>query len=228
LDLNFVLPSAHTTSPAPAGARGFAGIFINVHNSVQTSVEYFAGPVSLGRFYVPVGLAASPAYSFLGVLFNQPIVTRVHLTLGSGTIFRFDGTTFAPGASDNAPAGANVVAVDDLVYAEPRPANPAPKVILTPTVSTVFTSTVGTFIDTDPNGNFHDFTALIDWGDGHTSPGRISAAGGAGFSISGSNTYATDGVFQITFTVEDFGGAKVIGNAEARLPFALFLPTIVH
>jgi len=103
-----------------------------------------------------------------------------------------------------------------------------PVVAVTPTVSTPFTGTVGAFIDTDPNANFHDFTAMINWGDGHTSPGQISAAGGGGFNISGSNTYTTRGTFEITFTVEDFGGAKVIGNAEARLPFPLFMPAIVH
>ncbi len=37
LDLNFVLPSVHTTSAVTAGTRGFGGIFINVHNPVQTS-----------------------------------------------------------------------------------------------------------------------------------------------------------------------------------------------
>jgi len=228
VDLDFVLPGPHTSSSVTAGTRGLGGIFINVHDPVQTSVEYFAGPISLGRFYVPVGPSTSPAYSFLGVLFSQPIVTRVHLMLGSGTIFRFDGTTSTAGAADNAPAGANVVALDDLAYAEPHSVNPAPKVIITPTAGIPFTGTVGTFIDTDPNGNFHDFAALIDWGDGHTSPGRISAAGGGGFNISGSNTYTTPGAFQITFTVEDFGGATVIGNAEAMLPFPLFMPAIVH
>ncbi len=69
---------------------------------------------------------------------------------------------------------------------------------------------------------------MIDWGDGHASPGHISAAGGGGINISGSNAYTTGGAFQITFTVEDFGGAKVIGYAEARVPAPLFLPTIVQ
>ena len=228
VDLDFVLPSPHTSSGVTAGTRGLGGIFINVHNPIQTSVEYFAGPISLGRFYVPAGPSASPAYSFLGVLFSQPIVTRVHLTLGSGTIFLFDGSSFAAGAADNAPAATNVVALDDLAFAEPHSVNPAPEAIITPTAGSTFTGTIGTFIDTDPNGNFHDFTALIDWGDGHTSPGRISAAGGGGFNISGSNTYTTRGALQITFSVEDFGGAKVIGNAEARVPFPLYMPAIVH
>lgn len=225
VDLNFVLPSLHTTSAAPAGTRGFGAIFINVRHPVETSVEYFAGSVSLGKFYVPVELATSQPYSFLGELFNQPIVTRVHLTLGSGTIFRFDGSTFAAGASDNVPAGTNVVALDDMAYAEP---NPIPEVIITPSANITFIGTVGTFMDADPNAKPADYTALIDWGDGRTSPGLISAAGVGGFNVSGSNTYTTGGDFQVTFTVEDFGGAKVIGNGEARVRPPLFLPVIVH
>ncbi len=225
VDLVMVLSSLHTNTAVPAATRGFGGIFINVHNTDQTSIEYFAGPISLGRFYVPAGPVTNPAYTFYGVLFGQPIVTRVHLTLGSGAIFRFDGTTFAAGATDNVPTSANVVALDDLAYAEPQPLSPAPIVTITPTVGVPFTGTVGTFIDTDPNGNAHDFTAMIDWGDGHTSPGTISAAGGGGFNVSGSNTYATAGPFQFTFTVQDFGGAKVVGSATSRAP--LFLPIIV-
>src|SRR5262249_49519703 len=67
-DLSFVLASASTTTPVPAATRGFGAIFVNVHNSTQTSIEYFAGPISLGKFYVPAGPGSDPSYSFLGEL----------------------------------------------------------------------------------------------------------------------------------------------------------------
>ncbi len=226
VDLDFVPASPPTTTSAFAGTRGFGAIFVNVQTPNQTSIEYFAGPVILGRYYAPAGPAASP--SFLGVLFNQPIVTRVHLTLGSGTIFRFDGTTSASQDRDNSPSGTNVVALDDLAFAEPVPASPSPSTIVSPTVGKPFTGTVGTFIDTDPNGKAADFSATINWGDGHTSPGRVSAAGGGGFAVSGSNTYAAGGDISITFTVQDFDGAQVIGSALARVPPSLVLPAVVR
>jgi len=228
VDISFVLPSAHTTTAVAAGTRGFGGVFINVRNGSQTSIEYFAGPFSLGKFYLLPSTSASPLYVFQSVLYNQPIVTRVHLTLGSSTLFHFDGTSFLSGAMDNSPLGANVVALDDLAYAEPGPLTPAAERVITPTVNTVFSGTVGTFSDTDPNGNPRDLTALINWGDGHASPGHITAGGGGGFNVSGSNTYATGGTFAITFSAEDFGGARLTGNAEARVPPQLFLPAVLH
>jgi hypothetical protein len=101
-------------------------------------------------------------------------------------------------------------------------------VILTPAAGTPFMGTVGTVADADPNAIGADFTALIDWGDGHASPGQVTAAGGGGFNVSGKNTYTTGGDFAVTFTVDDFGGARLIGHAEARVPPPLFLPIIKH
>jgi hypothetical protein len=111
---------------------------------------------------------------------------------------------------------------------KPHAVAAAPQVILTPAAGTPFTGTVGTFTDTDANANLADFTALIDWGDGRASPGQVTAAVGGGFKVSGSNTYTAGGDFTITFTVEDFGGARVIGHAEARVPPPLFLPIVEH
>lgn len=37
---------------------------------------------------------ASGEPRFLGVLFDQPVVTGVNLTVGSNALFNFDGTTF--------------------------------------------------------------------------------------------------------------------------------------
>jgi hypothetical protein len=225
VNLDFVAPSLITTTSAPAGARGFGGIFINVHNPDQTSIEYFAGPVSLGKFFVPIGPASNPAYSFFGALFSQANVSRVHVTLGSDTSFSFDGTTYSLRASDNIPVGANVVALDDIVYAEPQPAAPA-ALTISPTAGIPFTGTVGSFVDADPNANFRDFTATIDWGDGHSSPGRMSTNGSGGFNVSGSNVYNAGGNYRIIFTVLDFGGAKLVGSSAGKVPQTVFLPVI--
>src|SRR5205814_1669280 len=52
--------------------------------------------------------------------------------------------------------------------------------------------TVATF--TDPGGAeaLSDYSANINWGDGTTSPGTISAPSGGVFTVSGSHTYAGD------------------------------------
>ncbi|MDZ4784068.1 MAG: PKD domain-containing protein [Planctomycetia bacterium] len=58
---------------------------------------------------------------------------------------------------------------------------------------------VGNYTNVDPNATH---TATIDWGDGTTTPGTIAEGGGAG-TISGSHTYADNGIYTVTVTVFD-------------------------
>ena len=69
IDQSFVLPSATGTTPALAGTRGFGAIFINNEVVNTSSIEYFHGSESLGKFFVDVGTKGQP--QFLGVLFNN-------------------------------------------------------------------------------------------------------------------------------------------------------------
>ncbi len=55
IGLSFVLAAAHTTTPAPAATRGFGAIFRNVRLANMTSIEYFNGVRSLGKFFVANG-----------------------------------------------------------------------------------------------------------------------------------------------------------------------------
>jgi hypothetical protein len=74
-----------------------------------------------------------------------------------------------------------------------------------------FSGLVATFTDADLGGAASDYTAMIDWGDGHTSAGTVSAdpqvAGQ--FDVSGSNTYAEDGTFPVAVTLADGNGLPV-------------------
>src|SRR5207253_3184451 len=61
-----------------------------------------------------------------------------------------------------------------------------------------------TFTDTDPTHLPYCYAAVIDWGDGSSSPGTIvaPAEGGDGsYTVSGSHTYAAEGVYLLTVTV---------------------------
>src|SRR5262249_25128483 len=64
IGMSFVLPSAPTTTPVEAATRGFGAIFLNVRTPNTSSIEYFAGDRSLGKFFVPVGNQGEP--EFLG------------------------------------------------------------------------------------------------------------------------------------------------------------------
>lgn len=120
-DLHFVLASAPTTTPIPAATRGFGVIFLDVEREHTSSIEYFNGTVSLGKFFVPVG--ASGQAEFLGVLFNSPIVTRVTITTGTTQVFNFQpGASGQPGQVTSGGTEndtTDLVVMDDFLFAEP-------------------------------------------------------------------------------------------------------------
>ena len=59
---------------------------------------------------------------------------------------------------------------------------------------------VATFLDPDPSDLASNFQALITWGNGNTSIGLIQGGSGA-FTVYGTNTYGTQGMFATTVTV---------------------------
>src|SRR5262249_53749104 len=141
-------------------------------------------------------------------------------------IFKFDGTNFtSSGVADDPAAGHNLVTVDDWVYAEPVPlANGFPivsggggtanaAVIATTTAGTPFRGLVAPFNDQDPAANAKDFTATINWGDGHLTNGTITKNAQGGFDVSGVNTYAHAGAFPINVDIADFGGGPGAGGS---------------
>jgi len=100
VEATFFVPGTQT----PALVRGFGAVYTDV-DTEHTAFEYFdQNGASLGAFPVP---AADSGLSFLGVAFDQAIVSRVKITYG----------TVALGPNDDA---ANDVAVmDDFIYGEP-------------------------------------------------------------------------------------------------------------
>jgi hypothetical protein len=68
------------------------------------------------------------------------------------------------------------------------------------TSGTAFTGTVATFTSTDTAATASSFTATIDWGDGTTSTGTITADPKGGFDVSGTHTYTdADDIFSFFF-----------------------------
>ena len=72
----------------------------------------------------------------------------------------------------------------------------------------VFSGTVATFKDGNPNATVAEFSARIYWGDGAMSIGKITKGGGL-FSVSGSHTYLKKGRFVVTISIGDVGGSSV-------------------
>ncbi|MGW1169157.1 hypothetical protein [Streptomyces sp. NPDC002550] len=80
-----------------------------------------------------------------------------------------------------------------------------------------FTATVATFTDADPNAVAADFTAAIDWGDGTTSGGTVTANGSGGFNVSGDHTYARPGRKTVVVTITDAGGSTATAHSVAQV-----------
>lgn len=211
IDLSFALASGANTSALPAATRGFGAIFLNVRIPSTTSIEYFDGTLSLGKFFVPVGTQGQA--EFLGELFSAAVVTNVRITCGTDVLFSFNGTTFTAGGVDNPGAAHNLVATDDFAYAEPVATTPTGQTPFTAAAGVFFNGVVGVFSDGDPGATFHDFTGRIDWGDGFTSPAVFASNVADGFDVKSSHIYQAGGTYPLTIEVQDFGGSTLtLGN----------------
>jgi len=121
IEQTFVVPGTNTA----ALTRGFGAIFTDVELAGTSSIEYFgAHGASLGKYDVPVGLSGET--QFLGVLFDQPIIEAVKLTLGTHAVFSFDGSSVK---SLHLAEGMDIAATDDFLFATPVAAVPLPDAV---------------------------------------------------------------------------------------------------
>jgi hypothetical protein len=103
VDVNFFIPG----TTVPAVTRGFGAVFTHAALLDTTSLMFF-GPnnESLGTFFVP-SFPGDQTFSFLGVDFGSPEVSRVRITSGN--------VALAPGQ-----LGPGVTVMDDFIYGEPN------------------------------------------------------------------------------------------------------------
>jgi hypothetical protein len=108
IDVNFRVSG----SSVAAGVSGFGVVFSDVDTAGSTTLEFFDGNTSLGKFSAPVRCGGS-SLSFLGVAFTDgTTATRVRITAGQGAP--------AAGVTDVSAGGTvDVVAMDDFIYSEP-------------------------------------------------------------------------------------------------------------
>ncbi|MEA2424454.1 MAG: large repetitive protein, partial [Thermoleophilaceae bacterium] len=76
---------------------------------------------------------------------------------------------------------------------------------------------VAHFTDSDPGGTAGDYSATIQWGDGSSSAGTVTAAGGGGFDVAGTHVYASAGSYTVSVSVVDSGGATASGTGNAAI-----------
>jgi hypothetical protein len=192
-----VTPTGQTSTPVPALTRGLGVVFLHAAAS-GTTIQYFNGQTPLGEATAPGGPT-----SFVGMLFDEPVVTRVVITLGAAAMFNLDGS----------PGAANPVAGDDVLLAEPGAGEPTVSATAGVPVSPVLAS----FSDTTSGLTAAAFRAAIDWGDGTRGIGTITSGSGGVFSVSGSHAYAQAGSYTASVTVDDFSGSELMTQALAQV-----------
>jgi hypothetical protein len=89
-------------------------------------------------------------------------------------------------------------------------------------------SRVATFSSSNADAVAADFRAVIDWGDGSQSAGRVLALIGGGFEVRGRHAYEQTGEYIVGVHIDDLGGSSasttaqaIVGRATSHLPLAL-------
>jgi hypothetical protein len=195
--LQIVAPGAQASRPVPAMTRGLGILFANVLNS-STTIQYYSGDAPLLPKPLQVQQAPSGSTSFAGVLFRDPVVTSVVITLGTAQIFGFDGTSFTSGTTPSN----TLAAGDDIVLAEPG----AGDATMTATAGVPISPVLASFDSNDAAGGI---AAAIDWGDGSRSSGAVASGAAGTFSVSGTHSYALPGSYTARLTVQDSSGSEL-------------------
>ena len=198
-DLDGVALAGAGSTPAPAQTRGLGVAFLGVSLANTTEIQYYNGDIVLGHVFASVNPGG---VSFAGLLFPDPVVTRVVVTLGTGRIFDFDGSTATAGPITDDP-----VAGDDVALAEPAPARAS----VAATAGVPVTAVLDTFTESAPGSTVR---AVIDWGDGARTPGTVAAAAGGVFAVTGNHAYAATGNYTAKVTVEDFEGPEQTSQTD--------------
>jgi streptogramin lyase len=79
----------------------------------------------------------------------------------------------------------------------------------------LFSGQVASFSDLQTTGAAAQYSATISWADGTTSTGVIRSGGGTTFTVSGSHTYAEEGVDPVTVTVTAPNNRTFSASAQA-------------
>jgi streptogramin lyase len=98
------------------------------------------------------------------------------------------------------------------------------------TTAVQFTGTTATFSNVVAS-LIADYSATIDWGDGHASGGTLTVDSDGNFDVSGSHTYAAEGSYSVTTTLSPWPGGIFepgIGVfAGGVKPIAVKSPTVL-
>jgi len=105
-EITFTIPGS---PEVPALVNAFGAIFADVDDPTTTIELIAEDDVSLGEFFVPTN---DKGLSFLGMIFDQPVIKLVRIRSGNTALGPTDGGT------------TDVVVMDDFIFGEPQPQDP--------------------------------------------------------------------------------------------------------
>jgi len=100
-------------SPTPARVTGFGVVLSDVDIEGATTVEFFDENGTRLAVVAAPRRSDAGGLSFVGAKFSQPLVARVRITLGTGTLSGTTNDVTAGGTAD-------LVVTDNFIYGEPR------------------------------------------------------------------------------------------------------------
>jgi hypothetical protein len=113
-DVNFFVAGTNV----PALTSAFGAIFSDVDLLGPTTLQFFDPLNALLQTVVVPNLAGDHTYSFAGVKFDSPIVSRVRITSGNAAL--------GAGVTDQNGQTRDLAVLDDFLYAEPVATVPEP------------------------------------------------------------------------------------------------------
>src|SRR4029077_14026195 len=70
----------------------------------------------------------------------------------------------------------------------------------------------------DPGGTTGDYTATVNWGDSTTTSATVGSPSGGSFPVSSAgHTYAEEGTYVVTVTIDDAGGSSTTTTLSATV-----------
>ena len=97
--------------------------------------------------------------------------------------------------------------------------------VIQATEGTTFTGAVAAIASSLNGAVAGDFTATIDWGDGTSSIGTVTATGNGGFLVFGNHDYTEEGTETVTVTVSDNSSNTVSSTASTQVTDAPLVAT---
>jgi hypothetical protein len=204
----YATPGVHTvgvTVTNLAGTMGTATTSATVADPPPTIIAQAISPITSFPFSGPVATFTDANPSLTASSFAATIdwgdgtasPTSAGTVTGSAGSFTVSGVRTYNAVGDF-PVKVTVFRLTDNVQASATGLAVVNNPVITPTGLTIapatglpFIGTVATFTDTLPGSVPANFSATIDWGDGHTSTGIVSNKVGGGFNVTGTNTYST-------------------------------------